>query len=162
MTGWNSYAPVRHHRLPLFPRTIAPTPATLLAAALSPATARWAASWADGLITVAGSRTNMKAVVDAFREGGGADKPMYLQVSLSYAPSDDEAVRCAYEQWHHCALDSGPSQPCRHPQSSIVPVPRPIRRTPEEGARISRLPLVSASVSRWNARNKVSCFSAGM
>ena len=33
----------------------------------------------------------MKAVVDAFRERGGADKPMFLQVSLSYAPSDDEA-----------------------------------------------------------------------
>jgi alkanesulfonate monooxygenase SsuD/methylene tetrahydromethanopterin reductase-like flavin-dependent oxidoreductase (luciferase family) len=80
-------------------------PPMLLAAALSPATARWAASWA-GLITVAGSRTNIKAVVDAFRESGGADKPMFLQVSLSYAPSDDEAVRCAYEQWRHCALDS--------------------------------------------------------
>jgi coenzyme F420-dependent glucose-6-phosphate dehydrogenase len=81
-------------------------PPLLLAAALSPATARWAASWSDGLITVASSRTNMKAVVDAFREGGGADKPMFLQVSLSYAPSEDEAVPCAYEQWRHCALDS--------------------------------------------------------
>jgi coenzyme F420-dependent glucose-6-phosphate dehydrogenase len=78
----------------------------LFAAALSPATARWAASWADGLITVAGPRGSMRAVVDAFRDGGGEGKPVFLQVTLSYAPSEDEAVRFAYAQWRHSALDS--------------------------------------------------------
>jgi probable non-F420 flavinoid oxidoreductase len=77
----------------------------LFAAALSPATARWAASWADGLITVAGPRDSMRAVVDAFRDGGGEGKPTFLQVTLSYAPSEDAAVRFAYDQWRHSALD---------------------------------------------------------
>jgi probable non-F420 flavinoid oxidoreductase len=78
----------------------------LLAAALSPATARWAASWADGLITLAGPRDSMRATVDAFREGGGEGKPLFLQVTLSYAPAEDDAVRFAYDQWRHSALTS--------------------------------------------------------
>ena len=81
-------------------------PPLLLGAALSPATARWAASWADGLITAAGPRAAMRAVVDAFREGGGEGKPMFVQVAVAYAPSDEEAVRAAYDQWRHCALGS--------------------------------------------------------
>jgi coenzyme F420-dependent glucose-6-phosphate dehydrogenase len=56
----------------------------LLGAALTPKTANWVGSWADGLITVAGPRDRMRAVVDAFREGSaGSDKPMFLQVALS-------------------------------------------------------------------------------
>jgi coenzyme F420-dependent glucose-6-phosphate dehydrogenase len=79
-------------------------PPLLLGAALSPATARAVASWADGLITLAGPRDFMQAVVDAFREGGGAGKPMFLQVPLSFAPTDAEAVAAAHDQWRHCAL----------------------------------------------------------
>jgi coenzyme F420-dependent glucose-6-phosphate dehydrogenase len=77
----------------------------VVAAALSPETARWAAPWADALITVAGPRERMQAVVDAFREGGGASKPMYLQAALSWAPTDAEATAAARDQWRQCALD---------------------------------------------------------
>jgi coenzyme F420-dependent glucose-6-phosphate dehydrogenase len=78
----------------------------LIGAALTPDTARWVGSWADGLITVAGPRPEMKRVVSAFREGGGEGKPMFLQVTLSLAPTDDESVGAAYAQWRHSALSS--------------------------------------------------------
>lgn len=78
-------------------------PPLLVAAALSPETARWAASWADAMVTVAAPRDDMRAVVDAFREGGGG-KPMFLQVALSYATTDDEAEAAAFDEWRHSAL----------------------------------------------------------
>jgi probable non-F420 flavinoid oxidoreductase len=83
-----------------------PRPPVLLAAALSPETAEWAASWADGLITVAASRSTMRAVVDGFRNAGGEGKPMFLQVALSYAPTEDEAQRAAHDQWRQCVLEA--------------------------------------------------------
>jgi probable non-F420 flavinoid oxidoreductase len=90
-------------------------PPLLLGAALTPDTARWVGSWADGLITVAGPRPDMGAVVDAFREGGGATKPMFLQVTVSFARTDDESVAAAYEQWRQCAL----------PPSQLADLPTP-------------------------------------
>jgi coenzyme F420-dependent glucose-6-phosphate dehydrogenase len=80
------------------------SPPVLLGAALSPETARWVGSWADGLITVAGPRDNMRAVVDAFREGAGGDRPMFLQAAVSFAPTDEEAALAAHDQWRHCLL----------------------------------------------------------
>jgi coenzyme F420-dependent glucose-6-phosphate dehydrogenase len=41
-----------------------------------------------------------------FREGGGEGKPMFLQVALSFARTDEEAVCAAYDQWNHCVLTS--------------------------------------------------------
>jgi coenzyme F420-dependent glucose-6-phosphate dehydrogenase len=79
-------------------------PVLLLGAALTTETARWVGGWADGLITAAQSRDAMRAIVDAFREGGGTGKPMFLQVALSYAPSDEEAAAAAFDQWPQCVL----------------------------------------------------------
>jgi coenzyme F420-dependent glucose-6-phosphate dehydrogenase len=73
-------------------------PPLLLGAAISAETARFVGEWADGLITVAGPRDSMRAVVDAFRETGG-NKPMFLQVTLSFAPTDREAEAIALDQW---------------------------------------------------------------
>lgn len=93
---------VRVHKARLYSRPLeAPL---LVGAALTPATARWAASWADALITVAGPHESVRAVVEAFRDGGGAGKPVFLQATLSYASTDDEAARAAYDQWRQCAL----------------------------------------------------------
>jgi coenzyme F420-dependent glucose-6-phosphate dehydrogenase len=71
----------------------------LFCAAMSVETAAWAGSWADGMITAHKPYEEMKQVVDAFRNNGGAGKPVYLKVQLSYAKSHDEAVEGAYEQW---------------------------------------------------------------
>ncbi|GHD44339.1 TIGR03557 family F420-dependent LLM class oxidoreductase [Mycetocola manganoxydans] len=74
------------------------TPPPLLAAAVSPATAAWAAGWADGLATVAQAPDDLKRMVDAYR-GAGGDGPLVLQVHLSYAKTDAEALAIAHDQW---------------------------------------------------------------
>ena len=81
-----------------------PRPPLLLGAALSPETARWVGSWADGLITVAGPRDEMRRVVDAFRERAGDARPMFLQAAVAFARTDEEAASAAHDQWRHCAL----------------------------------------------------------
>jgi coenzyme F420-dependent glucose-6-phosphate dehydrogenase len=82
------------------------TPPRLVGAAITPATARWVGSWADALITVYKPKDELQEVVDAFREGGGEDRPMLLQMQVSYAATDDEAERAAHEQWRPNILDS--------------------------------------------------------
>lgn len=74
-------------------------PPLLLGAALTPETAEWLSGWADGLITTSRPKEQLREVVEAFRRGGGKDKPLYLKVGLSYAPSDEEALKGAWEQW---------------------------------------------------------------
>jgi probable non-F420 flavinoid oxidoreductase len=74
-------------------------PPLLLGAAVSPQTARWLGGWADGLATVHQPRERLARVVEAFREGGGEGKPMLLQVHLSWAGTDEEALRIAHDQW---------------------------------------------------------------
>jgi probable non-F420 flavinoid oxidoreductase len=96
----DSHVVVSNARLHVRP----PRRVPLIGAALTPETARWAGGWADGLITAAQSRDTMRAIVDAFREGGGTGKPMFLQVALSYAPSDEEAAAAAFDQWPQCVL----------------------------------------------------------
>lgn len=71
----------------------------LFCAAISEETARWAASWAEGLLTVHRPYEQLKVVVDAFRNNGGAGKPIHLKVQLSYAGSRQQAVDGAYHQW---------------------------------------------------------------
>lgn len=83
--------------------TLPKNPPRLFAAALTPETARWAATWADGLITT-GSGEGLKEIVEAFREGGGENKPMVLQSGISYAPTMEEAVCAAHDQWRHCVV----------------------------------------------------------
>lgn len=76
----------------------------IVGAALSVESARWMAEWADALITVAGPRDTMRAIVGAFREHGGERKPIFLQVALSFAPTEEEAAREAYDQWRQSVL----------------------------------------------------------
>ncbi len=73
-------------------------PPELVAGAMSPETAAWAAGWADGLITVNQPPDTLRRVVDAYRDAGGRG-PVRLQIHLSYADTDDEALAIAVEQW---------------------------------------------------------------
>jgi coenzyme F420-dependent glucose-6-phosphate dehydrogenase len=79
--------------------TLPASPPLIMCAALSPETAAWAGGWADGLLTAHKSYEEMKQVVDAFRNNGGAGKPIYLKVQLSYAKKHEDALQGAYEQW---------------------------------------------------------------
>jgi probable non-F420 flavinoid oxidoreductase len=79
--------------------TLPPEPPSLIGAAVSPETARWCGGWADGLVTINQPRDTLERVIEAFREGGGEDRPVHLQVHLSWAPDEDEARRIAHDQW---------------------------------------------------------------
>jgi len=60
----------------------------------------WSAgSWADGLLTTAGQRAETQEKITAFKENGGAGKPVYVQFAFSYARSREEAVAGAWHQW---------------------------------------------------------------
>ncbi len=72
---------------------------TLLCAAVSEETARWAAPWADGIMTTHKPRKEQEKFIKTFRENGGAGKPIYLKVQLSYAKTMEEATEGAYDQW---------------------------------------------------------------
>jgi coenzyme F420-dependent glucose-6-phosphate dehydrogenase len=74
-------------------------PPRLFGAAITAETARWVGGWADGLLTVGGAPEGVRQRLDAFAEGGGAGKPVILQVALAYARDEAEARRGAYEQW---------------------------------------------------------------
>jgi coenzyme F420-dependent glucose-6-phosphate dehydrogenase len=82
------------------------TPPLIVGAALSPETAEWMGGWADGLITVVGEREGMQKIVDAFRRGGGEGKPTFLQAQLSFARTDEEALKGAHEQWRSVMFPS--------------------------------------------------------
>ena len=79
--------------------TLPDVPPALLGAAVSPETARWCGGWADGLATINQPRERLEQVIAAFREGGGEGKPVHLQVHLSWAPSEDQALAVAHDQW---------------------------------------------------------------
>ncbi|WBB81537.1 TIGR03885 family FMN-dependent LLM class oxidoreductase [Micromonospora sp. WMMD882] len=73
-------------------------PPALVGAAVSVATARWCAEWADGLITVNAPVDHLRQMIDAYRDAGGRG-PLHLQVHLSWDPDQERAERIAYEQW---------------------------------------------------------------
>jgi probable non-F420 flavinoid oxidoreductase len=94
---------VTHHGLVHVDRarlwTLPAQPPRLLATAVSTETARWAGEWADGLVTIWQPPETLRQVVDAFRDGGGDGKPLALQIHVSWAPDDAEALAIAYDQW---------------------------------------------------------------
>jgi probable non-F420 flavinoid oxidoreductase len=84
--------------------TVPTTPPLLAGAAVSAESAGLVGGWADAMVTVLQPADVLKRVVAAFREGGGDGKPVSLQVHLSYARDDDEALRTAYQQWRFGVL----------------------------------------------------------
>ena len=96
--------------------TLPPKPLPIIAAALSPETARWAGEWADGLITVSQPRDKLRKVIEAFREGGGTGKPVHLQVKLSWAATEADARDGAHEQWRTNVFESTVSEDLRTPE----------------------------------------------
>lgn len=75
------------HQLPLY------------GAAVTPETAVIVGGWADGLLTMGGDIEAVRAVVDAFRSSGGEGKPVHIQHALSWAPTEEDALAQALNQW---------------------------------------------------------------
>jgi probable non-F420 flavinoid oxidoreductase len=72
----------------------------LVGPAVTPDTATRHAAWADGLITVNQPGDKPRRVLDAYREAGGRG-PARLQIHLSWAPTDEEALAVAHDQWRN-------------------------------------------------------------
>lgn len=93
---------VTHHGLVTVDRARAWTLPEVLPALVAPAvtvpTARRAASWADGLITINQEHAVLRDIVAAYRDAGGRG-PLALQVHLSWAPDEGQAEAAAFEQW---------------------------------------------------------------
>lgn len=91
-------------------------PPRIMGAAITPQTAEWVGSWADGLITISHPYEKLREVVAAFRRGGGHNKPMYLKVQLSYSDDPGAALQGAYDQWRTNIFESMVLSDLRHPQ----------------------------------------------
>jgi coenzyme F420-dependent glucose-6-phosphate dehydrogenase len=79
-------------------------PAPLRAAAASADTAAWAASWADGVVTVGHEPETVGRILKAYRDAGGTG-PCAVQVHVSLADSHSEALRTAGDQWRQATVD---------------------------------------------------------
>jgi len=91
-------------------------PPLLLGAAITPETAQWVGGWADGMITISQPVDEQEKVVQAFREGGGAGKPMFLKVQLSYDRDEESAFQGAWDQWRFVLAPSGVLSDLRRPE----------------------------------------------
>jgi coenzyme F420-dependent glucose-6-phosphate dehydrogenase len=70
-------------------------PLRIVVAAGGPESAAVAAEWGDGLIVASPERE----VLDGFRGHGGSDKPVYGQVLVCWAASEDEATKTLHRIW---------------------------------------------------------------
>jgi probable non-F420 flavinoid oxidoreductase len=93
---------VTHHGLVVVDRarlwTLPPKPPALLGCAVTLPTARWVAGWADGLFTINQPRDHLERMVAAYREAGGRGR-LAVQVHLSWAREEDDALAIAHDQW---------------------------------------------------------------
>lgn len=109
------------------------TPPPLIGAAITPETAEWLGSWADGLLTISQPGERLAQVVAAFRRSkAGPNRPMYLKVQLSYAASEEEALQGAWEQWrtviHSGSLKSDLRSPEQFEDAAQFITPEDVRR----------------------------------
>ncbi|HET9423829.1 MAG TPA: TIGR03885 family FMN-dependent LLM class oxidoreductase [Gemmatimonadaceae bacterium] len=145
--------------------TLPKRPPMLIAAAVSDATAAWAGSWADGLITTGRPRQDMTRIMDAFRRGGGEGKPVFVQHVLSWDPDEARARQVAHEQWRFAALDSEQIWNTRTPREFAVAT-RNV--TVDEVAAKIRVSSSLDDHRRWIADyvelgvDRVFCFNVGL
>src|SRR3954470_15122605 len=139
---------VTHHGLVTVDRariwTLSDQPPALIAPAVTVPTARAAADWADGLVTINQPHDTLREMVAAYRDAGGRGK-LVLQVHLSYDPDPDRALATAFEEWRNGVV--GP------PQAWDLDAPQAFERasasaTPADVAKVVR---VSSDLGRHAA-----------
>nr|WP_308797837.1 TIGR03557 family F420-dependent LLM class oxidoreductase [Agromyces protaetiae] len=93
--------------------TMPVTPPEILVATAGPVTARRAGKVADGLITSNGPVDRLDEVLTRFRDGAreagrdSATMPKVLQLHLSWAATDEEAMRNAIAEWPVAGMRMG-------------------------------------------------------
>jgi len=98
----------------LYSRPVQPPP--LLGAAVTEQTAEQVGAWADGLLTVSAAPDQMRKVIAAFRRGGGEGKRLVVQVGLNWAPTEEQALAEAHEQWRTNVLGGEVNWQLRTPE----------------------------------------------
>ena len=100
----NHWGLVNVHEAKLYtlPKRIPP----LNCAALSQETAKWAASWADGLLTIHRPSPQLQAIIQAFRSNGGEGKPIHVKLTFAYDRDLSIAKGHAFDQWRTNCLDT--------------------------------------------------------
>ncbi len=78
----------------------------LVGAAITAQTAEWMGSWADGLVTIGQDYDVLAKIIEAFRRGGGKSKPIFLQEQIAYAPTYEDAITQAHDQWRFSVFKS--------------------------------------------------------
>lgn len=88
----------------------------ILGAAVTPATAAFVSTWADGLLTTSGGDVDTtRKVIAAFKENAGDGKPIYVQHALSWALTEDQAFQEALDQWSPVAAGGEVNWDLRRP-----------------------------------------------
>ncbi len=95
--------------------SLPPVPPVLMATAASPETARWAAGWADGLLTVGTTRPQVAEVIDAYLDAGGLGDTA-LQVHVAIGGTRDEALALVRDQWVHGVITPPDAWDIAHPE----------------------------------------------
>lgn len=121
-------------------------PPLIFGACLSPQTAEWMGGWADGMITISQNPEQMKEIVDAFHAGGGRGKPMFLQVILSFASSEQEAAQAAFMQWRQAGLEKTELADLDSPQAFDRAC---ARLTPHDIGRSVRISASAEEHAQW-------------
>jgi probable non-F420 flavinoid oxidoreductase len=134
----NGLVSVDRARIWSLPATLSP----IFGAAVSEQTARVVGGWADGLITVNQPTEQLRRVIDAFRAGGGEGKRVCVQVHVSWAANEHEALAIAHDQWRTNVFGSDLAWNLELPQQ-FDEAARTVR--PEE---VRRCVLVSADLER--------------
>ena len=92
--------------------TLPAKPPRIVIAAGGPESARVAAAQGEGLIVTSPDAE----VIDAFRASGGADKPIYGQVTVCWAATEDEARKTAHRIWPNAGVPGDLSQELALPE----------------------------------------------
>ncbi len=83
------------------------SPPPLFGAAVTARTAAIVGTWGDGLITISRPAPELRRVIEAFRDAGGAGKPVHVQVHLSWAEDEETALAIAHDQWRTNVFGGG-------------------------------------------------------
>ncbi len=101
--------------------TLPEQPVPIYIAATGPQTLRWAGKACDGLITPGAAPDKLRRILADFAAGAreaGKDPdqmPKLLQLHVSWAPTDEEALRNALDQWPNGGMNF-PKQDIRSPE----------------------------------------------
>lgn len=125
-------------------------PPTLVCAAVTHETARWAGEWADALITVSQPDEVLNGVLAAFRETAGPAKPAFLQVHLAYDPDPDRARETAFREWRANVGDNSVVTELRTPDQ-LAKAARHVR--PEDVAQVVRISSDLGQHRAWLERD---------